>query len=286
MGLSFIYLGYHLMHGLRQIDLAEFRPRPIPLILAILLYTIGVLIGSLCWSFILTGLGQELSLRTNIKVHLSANIVKYLPGYGWQILGKAYLCNRQGIPSGLIGVSLALEFFSIVLTGLWVIVLTVPETLLHAWGLAKLSPWRLPGMAFLTALLIVAPRLLQRMLQYVGMRRKHAYQLRIVYKPLWFMLVLMILAWLLLGATLYTLTSALYPVALTDLPSLTFAWATSSLFSLAVIFVPTGLGVREGMLAFLLGFHLPMALAAIIAILARVISIVSEAFCFWVAQRL
>ncbi|MGB9881151.1 MAG: hypothetical protein ACPLRM_10345, partial [Anaerolineae bacterium] len=243
-------------------------------------------IGSLCWSLILSGLGQELALRTNIKIHLSANIVKYLPGYGWQIFGKAYLCNRQGIPGEPIGIGLALEFFNIILTGLWVIVLTLPGTLLQAWRLAWMSPWRLPGMVLLTILLVAEPQWLKGVLQYFSARRKHGYQFRIAQKPLLLMLVLMILTWFLLGLTLYLLTIALYPVAFTELPSLTFAWVTSSIFSLVVIFVPTGLGVREGMLAFLLGFHLPMALAAIIAILARVISILSEVFCFWVAQRL
>lgn len=286
VGLSFIYLGYNVVYGLKQIDLAKLKPHPMPLILAMLLYTSGVLIGGLCWSLIMRGLGQELSLRTSIKVHLTANIVKYLPGYAWQILGKAYLCNREGIPGELIGLGIALEFSSIVLTGLWTIALTLPTAWLEAWGLTRLNVWRLPGIVLLSVLLIAAPQLLMGMLQYLGTRGRRVRRFQIDRKSLWLMLLLMILAWFILGVTLYMLSSALYPMVPTDLPSLTSAWAASSIFSLAVIFVPTGLGVREGVLAFLLAFHLPIALAAIVAILARVISILSEVFCFWVAQRL
>lgn len=286
VGLSFIYLGYNVIYGLKQIDLAQLRPHPMPLILAMLLYTSGVLIGGLCWSLIMKGLGQELSLRTNMRVHLSANIVKYLPGYAWQILGKAYLCNRHGIPGELIGIGIALEFFSIVLTGLWTAALTLPTAQLETWGLAKFSTWRWPGIVLLSVLLIAIPRLLKGMIQYWGTHGRNVRQLRIDQKSLWLMLLLMILAWFILGVTLYLLSTALYPIAPAALPSLTSAWAASSILSLAVIFVPTGLGVREGALTFLLAPHLPMALAAIVAILARVISILSEVLCFWAAQRL
>lgn len=286
VGLSFLYLGHSIVIGLKQIDLTQLKPQPIPLLLALLLYTGAVLIGGWCWSLIMKGLGQKPSLRTNIKVHLSANIVKYLPGYAWQILGKAYLCNRQGIPQGPIGVGIALEFLSIVLTGIWIIVVTLPRTWLQSWGLASLTPWRLPGIVVMTTLLIALPRLLDDALQYFEKHRGHTQHMQIEYKSLWFMLFLMIVAWFVLGLTLYMLTVALYPMAIADLPTLTFAWAASSLGSLAVIFVPTGIGIKEGMLAFLLRFRLPVAMAAIVAVLARVISILSEALCFWAVQRL
>ncbi|MGQ9493570.1 MAG: lysylphosphatidylglycerol synthase domain-containing protein [Anaerolineae bacterium] len=286
VGLSFLYLGNNIVHGLKQIDLTELKPQPIPLILALLLYTSAVLIGGWCWSLIMMGLGQRFSLRSNIKVHLSANIVKYLPGYGWQILGKAYLCNCQGIPKETIGVGIALEFFSIILTGLWVVIVTLPSAWLQTWGLVALAPWRLLGIVTMSLLLIAMPRVVDNALRYFGKRRGSALYIEIDHKPLWLMLFLMIFAWFILGLTLYMLTMALYPVASADLPTLIFAWAASSIGSLAVLFVPTGIGVKEGMLTFLLGFRLPVAMAAIVAVLARLISILSEVFCFWVAQQL
>jgi len=286
VGASFLYLGYSLLRGLKQLDLAQLQVRPLPLLLAFVLYGVASLLGAACWSLILDSLGQNLPVRTNVRIHFSAAIVKYLPGYVWQILGKAYLCNQQGLPAGPIGVGIALEFASVILTGLWVAVLTLPRQWLHVWGVGFLWPWRWPALAVLTSLCIALPWLLTRGLERLGQRRQRAQHIIIRPRSLWLMLVLMVAAWVVLGLTLHALAATLYPLPLTELPFATFCWAVSSLFSLAVVFVPMGIGVKEGLLAFLLGARVPMALAAVIAVLARLVSIASEALFFLIARRL
>ena len=284
VGLSFFYLGNNIVRGLDQVELSKLRLQPIPLALSLSLFMISNFLGGWCWSLILDGLGQKLPLRVNFKIHLSANIVKYLPGYAWQILGKAYLCNRQGVPGWIIGTGIALEFTCVVLTGLWVAGLALPQAWLYAWGIGTLSLWRMPCVMALTVLLITSPWLLRRGLQ--GFGAGHVPGIMIHRESLWLMLMLMVIAWLVLGLAFYTFTSMLYPLSPADLPSLTFSWVVSSILSLAVVFVPMGIGVKEGALAFLLGFRLPMALASVMAILVRVIVIVSEALCFLIAQQL
>lgn len=284
VALSFYYLGSNIVRGLNEVDLSKLRLQPAPLILSLLLFMISNFIGGWCWSLILEGLGQKLPLYANIRIHLSANLVKYVPGYAWQILGKAYLCNRQGVPGAVIGIGIALELASIVLTGVWVASLALPLPWLDAWGLGMLWPWRIPGLIVLTGLLIALPWLLRRGLQSFQAGRFQEIVIR--RQSLWLVLSLMVTAWAVLGLAVYSFTRALYPLNPADLPPLTFSWAASSILGLAVIFVPAGIGVREGALAFLLGFRLPMAVAAAAAALTRVLSIVSEVLCFLITQRL
>ena len=149
-----------------------------------------------------------------------------------------------------------------------------------------MSPWRVPGVAILTAVLIALPWLLHHGLHRLAAGRVHARSIVIHRQPLWLVLVLMLVAWFVLGLSFYTLASAVCALSLVDLPALTFAWAASSILSLAVVFVPMGIGVKEGALAFLLGFRVPIVVATVIAVLARVISVVSEALCFLLAQKL
>jgi hypothetical protein len=285
VGLSFLYIGRNIVRGLNQVDLASLELQPGPAILAVVLYTVASLIGAWCWSLIMSGLGQKLPLRTNLKIHLTANVVKYLPGYGWQILGKAYLCSRQGMSTWLVGVAITLEFLCVGLTGAWAAVLTVPAAWLETWGIGQFSAWRLPILVALSAVLVGLPRLLRQ-----GLRSRQASQrvpeVTIQAEPLWLMLVLMVVAWFVLGLTLYMLTTALYPLQAADLPAMTFSWAVSSLLSLAVVVVPMGIGVKEGAMAFLLGLRLPLSIASVVAVLARVVAIGSEALCFWIGQRL
>ena len=284
VGLSFFYLGSTLVRGIRQLDLEQVRLQPVPLLLALLLFMAGNGIGGLCWSLILEGLGQTLSLRQNIKTHLSATIAKYLPGYAWQILGKAYLCQRQGVSGDAIAVGIALEFLCIVLTGLWAMAVTLPSAWLAAWGAVWLIPWRTGAAAVLTILLLGLPWLLSVGLGRIAPGRARNVAVRP--KPLWRMLGWMIAAWCALGLAVYICARSFYPLGVADWPPMMFSWASSSILSLAIIFVPTGIGIREGALAFLLGFRLPAAIAAIVAVLTRVLSVVGEALCFVLAQWL
>ena len=286
VGLCFYYLGNSLWRGMQQVDLSQLRVRAGPLLLALGLYTASTLIGGLCWSLILEGLGQRRPLRANVKVHLRANIAKYLPGYAWQILGKAYLCGQQGLPAWTVGLGIGLEFLCVILTGIWVALLTVPDLWLHGWGLSALAVWRWPGASVLAVLLIGFPHVLAYALSHAAGWRQRPTGITIHGAPLRMMLLLMILAWFILGLALYSLVTALYPLPAADLPAVTFSWAASAILSLVVIFVPMGIGVKEGVLTFLLGHSLPAALAAVVAVLARVVSIVSEALCFALAEKL
>jgi hypothetical protein len=96
----------------------------------------------------------------------------------------------------------------------------------------------------------------------------------------------MILAWLLLGLALYGLIASLSPIGVGQWPAISSSWAASAILSLLVVFVPMGIGVKESALTFLLSPILPTALAAVIAVLARVLTILGEALCFLIAQRL
>jgi uncharacterized membrane protein YbhN (UPF0104 family) len=84
----------------------------------------------------------------------------------------------------------------------------------------------------------------------------------------------------------YFCALALRPIGLAAWPALTSSWAATSVLSLAIVFVPMGLGIKEGVLAFLLGLQMPAAVAAVVAVLTRVLSVIGEAIWFFIAQRL
>ena len=142
MLLCFFYLGRTLWLGAQQVDWSQVTVRPGPLILSAALFALATLIGGLCWSLLLEGLGQHASLRANLKTHLRANVAKYLPGYAWQILGKAYLCKVQGLPMGPVAVGIGLEFVTVILTGAWVGLVTAPSAWLELLGVGWLAAWR------------------------------------------------------------------------------------------------------------------------------------------------
>jgi hypothetical protein len=283
VGLSFLYLGRQMARGFQQLDLATLQVRWPPLILSLGLFSVSTYIGGLCWSLILAGLGHPRPLRQSLKIHLSANIAKYLPGFAWQILGKAYLCRGQGIGPEAIAVGIFCEFAGVFVTGLWVACPLLPSTWLAAWNLRPLQAWRWPCWIALSGVMAAAPALLR---WAVGRWPQRMRDLTIHARPLWLTLAWMIAAWCALGSAVFLCTTALYPLQYSAWPSLTCAWATTSLLSLVIIFVPTGIGIKEGALTFLLGLQIPGAIAAVVAILTRVLSVLGEVLWFLVAQTL
>ncbi len=283
VGLSLLYLARQMVGGLQQLDLTSLHPRWLSLVFSVLLFVGSTFVGGICWSLILAGLGHQQPLRQSLKAHLSANIAKYVPGYAWQILGKAYLCQGQGVPGETIAVGIFCEFAGVILTGLWVACLLLPSAWLELWRLSSLQAWRWPFLIGLTALLAASPALLRW--AWGRWPRRSAYV--VVHPwPLWSTLLWMLTAWLALGSAVYLCTDALYPTASSAWSPLTFSWAATSLLSLAIIFVPTGIGIKEGALTFLLGLQIPGAIAAMVAIITRLFSIVAEGLWFLLAQRM
>jgi uncharacterized membrane protein YbhN (UPF0104 family) len=72
------------------------------------------------------------------------------------------------------------------------------------------------------------------------------------------------------GIGFYLFVDAVYPVAPRYILFLTGALAISSTLGLIAIFAPSGLGVREGALVYLLSLMMGTPVAVIIAVLTRI----------------
>jgi uncharacterized membrane protein YbhN (UPF0104 family) len=79
-----------------------------------------------------------------------------------------------------------------------------------------------------------------------------------------------VISWLIGGIGFYLFVDSVYPVAPQYILFLTGALAISSTLGLIAIFAPSGLGVREGVLVYLLLFMMPPPIAVIISILTRI----------------
>jgi uncharacterized membrane protein YbhN (UPF0104 family) len=71
------------------------------------------------------------------------------------------------------------------------------------------------------------------------------------------------------GVSFYLFVDSVFPVSLQYILFLTGALAFSSTLGLIALFAPSGLGVREGALVYLLSSIIPIPIAIIISILTR-----------------
>jgi uncharacterized membrane protein YbhN (UPF0104 family) len=79
-----------------------------------------------------------------------------------------------------------------------------------------------------------------------------------------------IISWVIGGVGFYLFVDSVYPVAPQYILFLTGALAISSTLGLIAIFAPSGLGVREGALVYLLSLMMAAPVAVLISILTRI----------------
>lgn len=287
VGLSLYYLGTNIARGMAELGEFQWQVNWLDLLISFALTLLCVILGGPVWNLILRSLGHDPGLRISTRVHLQANVAKYVPGFAWQIVGKAYLTRRRGVPTQIVGVAIGLEFGLLALTGVFLAALLLPASYLKLPWMPSYAPALRLLVALIMALIIAGlPWLTQAWTTYARRRQWFQWEMGVQPRAIWSASGLLITAWLLLGLAFHLLVTAVYPVGWQALPISAFSLIVSFLISLAVIFIPNGIGVREGLMAYLMGAIVPPGPASVIALLARLLLIICEAIGFLIALRL
>jgi hypothetical protein len=216
------------------------------LALAALVGTIGsTFLGALNWWLVLLALGQAVPWRTAARIHFQSTLAKYLPGYFWQLLGKAYMTRQAGSSLRNVGLALMVEMGIIYAT----------------------------GVAMMGLLLVAIPFVTRWLVKRLGAAGQPvAVDLRLLAASE----VLVVVNWVLIGWYFWMLGNAITPVSIDQLNNFIFVLTTSFLIGFLVLVVPGSIGVREAIIVLLLGPALTNPLAVVIALLDRAVFILSE----------
>lgn len=212
------------------------------------------------WRWLLAKLGGRIPLKSAFRIFSISSLGRYLPGKVWQVVGMVYLGKREGVrPEAGVWAALLAQVLA-VLSGILIAIfsfLIEQERLLAPLlerigvlrGVLRVSLWwlLLPLAAILILLhpriLAWATNLLLRILKREPIRFELSY---------WGLLgffLLYIISWLLYGTAFYLFLASVHPLPLTDWVVITGGFAAAYIVGLLAIFVPGGLGVREGLLA-------------------------------------
>ncbi len=133
----------------------------------------------------------------------------------------------------------------------------------------KLFWWLIP--LFLLGFVSIHPKVLQRIFNWTLVQfKREPVSLSISYSDVLWILFVCIISWVIGGVGFYLFVDSVYPVAPQYILFLTGALAISSTLGLVAIFAPSGLGVREGALVYLLSFVMATPVAVIISVLTRI----------------
>jgi len=266
----FFFLGKTVWDHWNQVKDTPFTLRPFPFILSTLIFAFSYFIQIWAWYLITLKLEIALSPSETLKTWFYSQLGKYLPGKIWLFLSRFHFYESRGKSKKAISIALYLETVTLILAAglifLAALIFHREVRLFYAWG----NPgWLI--LLFLLGLFFLHPRVLQKILNWILIRfKREPVSLSLSYSDVLWILLVCILSWVIGGVGFYFFVDSVYPVAHPYILFLTGALAVSSTLGLIAIFAPSGLGVREGALVYLLLLMMPPPIAVIIAILTRI----------------
>ena len=270
--LVLICVFYHLLHNIDKILAFNWKINYSYLFPFLTVFLIGPSLKILGWKMILKSIGAELSSKRCSKIMSFSQLLKYLPGVGWSYMGQYYLGMQEGISKFRVTTSMLLENIINITTGLFVF-------------MASLIFWRTQGISqgliyFLVliplGLLFLHPRIFNKTTNFVLRKlKKNESNLHIKYRSILRLFCYYSLCWCVTGLILFLFIRSLLCIEI-GLSATTGISAISFVAGFLAIFVPAGLGVREGVMTALLSIYLPIEITIVITLFFRFLIIIRE----------
>ncbi len=246
------------------------------LIVSLALQVIGLSLSVETWRRLLEEMDGHISFRNAFRIWWFSNLTRYIPGNIWQPATMAVLGEREGVPKTKTVLSQALF-----------ILLTLALAGVLSISLLPLAAETKTGLMLVCAaavLFFAAPPMFRLALRVIA--RLFRYAPAQSAPTLWRGLLPLFAAgamWLAYGLSFYFFVRAL---GIAGEPTWTTAvplYAGAYLIGYLSFLTPSGLGIREGAIAFFLGAYLPSSIAVAVALLARLMAIAGEMVCVGIA---
>jgi uncharacterized membrane protein YbhN (UPF0104 family) len=255
------------------------RPDYVSLLGAAALIFACLLTGTYGWQLVINSLsdGRKLRFSESVATVNSSNLTKYVPGRIWSYALQMYWLGRAGIRVSLVVyanlVNHAISLISCIIVGLACLAFVLPASLVAPLlvALALILLADLVGIRFhsqlLRRLLPVLGKLVGREIQHIDLPAKTLVRLHGLH---------------LAGAVLSGLCAYLmclgigYPITPHEALLVTASSLLGEVAGTLVLIVPGGLGVREGVMYYLLGGASNSLLALVFPIASRLLTMIVD----------
>jgi len=257
-----VVVGFFARHARQTLVMVREAWQPVSwlyLILSYLLLLVCFFIMALLWYSVLRTMGGQLSLSAALRFYGITLLPRYIPGMIWGYAGRTVLCEKEGIARSIAAGSAIAEIGLIVATGFTV-------ALIRFLG----TNWMI---------VIIVPALILFLGSLVTSLREVRHRTSVFKKAAkWYGLALAYLGfWALYGASSWLVAMSVAPEVARSHPlDIVVSSAIAWLAGFLAIFVPSGLGVREGVFSLTLTPILGPAAGVFIPLLARLIGMLAE----------
>jgi len=263
---ALVFMMVFILRNAKQIEYLPETPDISVLLLSMFIVWCGFISVILIWKYFLKSYGERITTGQAYTVYFRSNLGKYLPGKVWQLAGMAYLCSELGIkPKKSIPASLYNQVLAM-LTGVAIFFTCAYPS---DSGLVNGYLWYTLFGGVMT-MFILYPNILTRLmnfsLRFIG---KSEVTEEIGRGVLFTTIVLYVLAWGVFGWGFSIFLRFLGIRTVFSIPEATGILSGSVSIGFLAFFAPGGLGVREGIMVFLLEKYHPLKMAVFISVAAR-----------------
>lgn len=243
---------------------------------SILFFVVAVVVSGVLWGRIVTRLsGQRVTLHDAVRIHAASWLLKYVPGQVGSLVNKVAWGSKHGYKKKLIATSVLYENVLMVFASL---ILSVPLLFVAAskltdstivWALVMIVPMFVVcnQRVFYTLLNVVLKAAKRKPL----LRDELLTSRQIFENTLYYMIprILNGIGFIVIASAMFTVTPDMYvPMA--------SIFIFASIIGMLALFVPSGLGVREGIIVLFASAYMPTEQAVVLALVARFFTTVAD----------
>lgn len=235
---------------------------------ALLLALVTAVLAMLSWRAVSAGYGAALSVLDASVVYLVGQVGKYLPGGVWNVLASAELAGDRGVARRrTVGTMLVAVLVSAAVAGMLTLLLLpgLPGTPLAGHGWLR---WLTP-----LGLVAIAPPVLNTLLAtLLRLTRQEPVEERIGLGAVTRSTLWSLASWLAAGLSVHALALSMGAEHSATLLRLCVGgYAVAWLVGFVLVFLPAGVGAREGVLGLVLAAALGPGAVVVVVLLSRVL---------------
>lgn len=229
------------------------------------------------WFYITKKNKCNLAFSTTIFLRSYSEFGKYVPGkvFGYAILFHEY--SKGNKSKVQLSFSMFLELLASVLSAALLFIISLFLT-----DIQEFKIYRFTALALLILFFIlINPCIINYFTSWIfKITSREPVMLDISYLDLIKMILFYAMNFMIFGFSFMLFIKSFYDVSFSDYPFITGTTAAAGLIGLLAVFVPAGLGVREGIVVFALKFIIPPYFAGIISLTSRIWIIFGELFLY------
>lgn len=224
------------------------------------------------WLIIVRGMGLPLSWKRAFVIYNKSQVMRFVPGNVWHVVGRAYMAAEDGLPMSSVVASVFMENALLLVAATAVFALALPF-------------WAPRGQVTLVRCLLLLPPfvavmyppVLNRLLNIaLAILRKPQIDLHMSYPMVLSAAAYQCMLRICSGACIFLIATAVHPLPIETMPAVIGMHALSFVIGVLSFITPAGLGFREAALAYFLRIYMPLPDAIMVSLSARLLGTLAE----------